>query len=262
MKKMISFFSILIVLSMVVVSCTKDQDTEAPEVTAFKINGQDHDVEVAAGSDMTVMVTFTDNEALQQWKVDIHDAFDGHGHGKTTDFTKFSLQQVFPISGTDAPITQAIAIPANTTAGPYHCIIRAIDAKGNESAFVEIDLIITNVGQAVINVISPDLSQEIDALPGSQLTLTGNITDDVDLVSVKMELAEEDDDHEHGKTISEDPIYEMTWELPGNNDTEWDMSNAQIQIPANTPAGHYMLLISAIESDGHMSIIKGVVHID
>ena len=77
-----------------------------------------------------------------------------------------------------------------------------------------------------------------------------------------MKLDEEDADHTDGKTTNEDPIYEMTWNLPGSNDTEWNLNNAQIQIPANTPAGHYMLLISAIESDGHMSIKKGVVHID
>ncbi|QQS30203.1 MAG: DUF4625 domain-containing protein [Sphingobacteriales bacterium] len=261
MKKMFSFLVLLGILSIVAVSCTKDQDTEAPEISGSKINGLDENIEIGAGTEMVITATFTDNEGLQQFKIDIHDAFDGHAHGKTEDYTMFSYQQVYSISGTMAQETQSIAVPENATAGPYHCVLTAIDAKGNESDFVELDLILTNTGQAMIEVVSPDFSQEMEAVKGEVLTLTGTITDNDDLVSVKIELGEEEE-HGHGKTTESEPIYEMTFELPGNNDTTWDMNNAQILIPSNAASGHYILTMSAIDSDGNMSFKKGEVHID
>ncbi|HRK28180.1 MAG TPA: DUF4625 domain-containing protein [Chitinophagales bacterium] len=261
MKNFLFVLVSLLAMSMFTVSCTKDQDTEAPQIAEFKINNATEEVVVAAGTAMNIALTFTDNEALQEWKLDIHDAFDGHGHGKTQANARFSLQQTFAISGATAQTTQAVNIPANAAAGPYHCIIRVLDAKGNESEFAEIDFIITNAGQPVMNITSPDLNAEVEVTKGNPLLITGSITDDTDLVTVFIELGEEEEDHDHGKT-QDAPIYSMEWELTGSADTDWNFNNAQILIPASTATGHYRLLITALDNDDNLTIKEAEVHVE
>lgn len=262
MKNFLFVLVSLLAMTMFTVSCTKDQDTEAPQIAEFKINGATQMVVVAAGTAMNIDLTFTDNEALQEWKLDIHDAFDGHGHGKTQANTRLSLQQTFAISGATAQTTQTVNIPANAAAGPYHCIVRVLDAKGNESEFAEIDFVLTNTGQPIITVSSPDLTTEVEATKGNPLLLTGSITDETDLVSVFIELSkEEEEDHVHGKT-QDAPIYSMKWELTGSANTDWNFNNAQILIPASTATGHYRLLITALDNDENLTIKEAEVHVE
>ncbi len=98
------------------------------------------------GEALTFDVIFKDDVSLSQYKVDIHNNFDCHGHGggsaptvstpsvsnQTTDWTVLDIQD---ISGESSPVIQTLQVPENVTAGNYHFLIQVIDAAGNDSPF-------------------------------------------------------------------------------------------------------------------------------
>ena len=107
--------------------------TEDP--TVFHLTG---------GNQLTFDVTFEDDAALSQYKVDIHNNFDCHGHGggsapsvvipnvanQTTDWTVLEIQN---ISGTTSSIKRNLDVPSNVTAGNYHFQIQVVDESGNDN---------------------------------------------------------------------------------------------------------------------------------
>lgn len=253
----------LATMAMLLAAGCENPDTAKPTIDAFTINGADHEVEVAAGDTAVLQLSFSDNENLQTYKVDIHDGFDGHGHGKVNSFQKFSYQQTFSIAGKNALESRDVAIPEDAAAGPYHCTVRVLDEAGNEGDLAEIDLLIKNGGQAQVNITSPDFSDEVVVNTGNQLTLEGTVTDDVDIDEIFVTLAPEGDDH--GKRAQESPLYEQDFDLPGSSDQTWNFSalnnSHPVNIPANAETGHYVLNVVVLDSDGNMTIWEGEVEV-
>ncbi len=246
----IRIFSLLAAFSLIFTGCKEEEDMDitAPEIKSAAINEEDHDIEVMAGTEMHIDAHVTDNEELGELKIDIHDSFDGHTHKST----KWSNVMTVPLSGKEQHVHEHMDVPQSATAGPYHAIMRLIDAEGNEGEFVEVDFMITNISQPEINVTDPDFGSEVHATKGSTLSIMGTITDDTDLEEIVIHLEEEHDDHNHKSTLHE-PIYEEDFDLTGSADTSWDFQadgNVNIAIPANAEEGHYMLMIRAVDNVG------------
>ncbi len=242
-----------IILVMGVWGCKKEKpDTEKPVIAMVKINNQGSgQINVAAGSIMQIYVSITDNKNLKQFKIDIHDAFDGHGHRANAPF---SVQNIYTISGTSFSDTKNINIPANAASGPYHLTVYAIDESGNEASFYELDFNITQTGQPVINISSPDINNDIEVSPTDTIHISGNITDDIDLEEIHIELV---------KSVT--AIYDETFDLSAGTIVNWDFNeliiqNKQIIIPANATAGHYDLIIKVKDNDANLSVLT--LHID
>lgn len=101
---------------------------------------------LTGGDELGFDAVFNDDEALSQYKIDIHNNFDCHGHGggsapsisvpnvenQTTDW---SVLEIVDISGLSAPIVKVLNVPDNVTAGNYHYQIQVIDESGNDSPF-------------------------------------------------------------------------------------------------------------------------------
>lgn len=103
------------------------------------------EVFVLEGGDSFIFdVIFEDNEALSQYKIDIHNNFDCHGHGggsapsitvpgienQTIDWTELIIRD---LSGTSMPINGMLHVPENVTAGNYHFHLQVVDESGNDS---------------------------------------------------------------------------------------------------------------------------------
>ena len=107
----------------------------AQEPTVFQLTG---------GDELTFDVVFRDNESLSQYKIDIHNNFDCHGHGGgsappipvidvpnlTEDWTVLDIQN---ISGISAPVQRTLNVPENITSGNYHFQIQVVDESGNDN---------------------------------------------------------------------------------------------------------------------------------
>ena len=143
------------------------------------------------GETFTFDVIFSDDQALSQYKVDIHNNFDCHGHGggsapavtipnvdnQTTDWTVLDIQS---ISGDLAPIKWTIEVPENVTAGNYHFHLQVIDEVGNDSPFANFhSMKIYNPLDSIapqINVQEP-VSRNLAINKGESIHFVGRVTD-------------------------------------------------------------------------------------
>lgn len=85
---------------------------------------------VQGGDTLKLDALFTDNEGLSQYKLDIHQNFDCHGHKDNTQ--DWTLLEIVDLEGPAASFKLALPVPANVTAGAYHFQIQVLDASGNE----------------------------------------------------------------------------------------------------------------------------------
>lgn len=248
---------------VMMISCDKDDDTDttAPVINSATIDGKEEGIEANVGNAMTFEVKVSDNEALGQLKLDVHDAFDGHSHDKSSGINWANVA-IIDLSGTEQTVSHDMEIPTNATAGPYHADIYIIDAEGNEGEFVERLVMIRNGSEPVIDVTNPDFSGEVDITVGSILSIEGVVTDDTDLAEIYIILEEEHDDSH--KSTQEEPLYEMDFDLEGASDLTWDFQvdgNVNIAIPSTAEEGHYVLTVRAEDSEGNINIFEAELHI-
>ena len=200
----------LVVLSglLLLASCKSGEvDTEAPTLifnqtvpnpTAAEICGQEEDeVFFLTGNETFDLVLLVqDNVALSQYKVDIHNNFDCHGHGgastpggitapnvmsQTEDWTILDIQE---LEGTTETIFLNLEVPENVTAGTYHFQVQALDEAGNDDPSANIfDLILYHPDDKVPPVVSVSepSSSNFSAAKGSTINFTGSISDNYSL---------------------------------------------------------------------------------
>lgn len=152
------------------------------EPVVFKLEG---------GGELSFDLVFRDDTALSQYKVDIHNNFDCHGHGGgnapgisapnlenlTTDWTVLDIQDLSDLS---TPISRTLNVPQNVTAGNYHFHIQVIDESGNDSPFTNFySLKITNPIDSIapeINVDEPS-ANSFTVKKGDLVNFKGQVTD-------------------------------------------------------------------------------------
>ncbi|CAG0991047.1 MAG: DUF4625 domain-containing protein [Bacteroidetes bacterium] len=131
-KTMASIF--FMTLPILILSCKKEKaDTEKP---AIKMNSPTEDAEYKAGETIVFNATFTDNIALSEYDIDIHNGA-GHGHGRMMGV--WAIEISGELSGIMHIIKKEINIPNDADTGTYHMIVNALDKAGNEAEFEEID---------------------------------------------------------------------------------------------------------------------------
>lgn len=265
-KKMKRIFNVLLAVigsGVMMISCDKDDDTDttAPVINSATIDGKEEGIEANVGNAMIFEVKVSDNEALGQLKLDVHDAFDGHSHDKSSGINWANVA-IIDLSGTEQTVSHDMEIPTNATAGPYHAEILVIDAEGNEGEFVERVIMIRNGSEPGIEITSPDFTNEVHVSKGSTLSLEGMVTDETDLAEILIILEEEEEDAH--KSVQHEALYEMDFDLEGTSDLTWDFQldgNVNIAIPATAEEGHYVLTVRAEDSEGNINIFEAELHI-
>lgn len=230
-------------------SC-KNTDEDAPLIGDVRINGAlagDH-IHIEAGEPVEISIRVTDNESLGQLKIDIHANDDGHGHedhehGAGGVEGEWEVLQVENLEGTDQTVTRSFTVP-QTVRGPWHLLINAIDEAGNESTqrFIELDIdneLIPLIDVDAINGLEP--VGEVEIAPGSAIAFTGEVTDNVGLVEVHIEV----------KLESGTVIYEMEYELAGV--LSFDLATANFTLPDNQGEVHGELHIKAKNVNDYIS---------
>lgn len=131
-----------------IVSCNKEGDTTKPTIELY----EPEDGEVfAAGGEICVEMDLSDDTALASFKIDVHNAFDGHEHttedSKSSDdddyntdtdnafsYNKTSEDLGIDISGLKNSFQHIhLEIPETAAHGDYHLMIYCYDTEGNES---------------------------------------------------------------------------------------------------------------------------------
>ncbi len=257
MKKYLFSFLGLALLA----SCSDDDeanDTTPPQILSVSMDAEDHDIEVMAGNTTALAVELSDNDALSQLKLDIHDLFDGHSHGKNASV--WEMTKIYSVSGANATVQDNLQVPTAVVAGPYHAILQLVDASGNESDFKELEFIVRNGSEPQFSITAPDFSNEVHAPKGQAFDLQGTISDETDLSEILIRIEEEhEDDHAHKKASA--VLYEDDIDLAGTSDLSFDLSSLNITIPSSAEEGYYKLLISAKDNEGNFGVFEAEIHI-
>jgi len=161
----------------------EDEICGAQEAVVFQLTG---------GDELSFDAIFSDNDALSQYKVDIHNNFDCHGHGGgsapavptpnvdnlTTDWTVLDIKE---ISGLSSSVEWKLDVPQNVTAGNYHFHIQVIDESGNDSPFANFfSLKIKNPADEIAPQIAIDepATRNFSVKKGDTIRFGGQVTDD------------------------------------------------------------------------------------
>ncbi|MFW5700868.1 MAG: DUF4625 domain-containing protein [Cyclobacteriaceae bacterium] len=258
-------FSLLIMAAALIFSGCDDEEVDVtlPSVSNVTINDMSENIQVNPGSTMHFDAVFSDDVRLGQYKLDIHDNFDGHSHGgRTTNVDAWDTTFVEELIGKTQEVHQDIKVPGNAATGPYHFNLQYFDAQGNEGPLLTLDFeIVDEAEQPVITFISPDTVNELEVAPGGSFDLVVDVADPDGLEEVHVYLVEEheDHDHDHGRVTSEDPIWEEEFELDGAQEYQ---VNETIAIPATAEVGHYELKIKAKDLLGNVKVEEIEVHVE
>lgn len=145
---------------------------------------------LTGGDQLGFDILFEDNEQLSQYKVDIHNNFDCHGHGggvapkvvvpnvpnQTIDWAVLDIQS---LSGKSQTVVKSYDVPNNVTAGNYHFHIQVIDESGNDTPFKNFySLKIKNP----LDSIAPEISVQepttaLTVKRGDKVRFVGNVSD-------------------------------------------------------------------------------------
>ena len=126
------------VTTFVFPACEKPDDIQPTFTIESPVNNGTYSV----GSNIDFKAIFKDNKELSQYKIDIHDDIDVHGHNKTDSTVTWSEALTGDLAGKEQTATRDIAIPVDAKVGPYHFIVKCIDAAGNEASFQAIDIMV------------------------------------------------------------------------------------------------------------------------
>jgi uncharacterized membrane protein len=127
----------LAILFAATTSCKKKDETR-PEI---KLESPAINQTFVRGKEIEVKAVFTDDRELSEYKIDIHENFDSHGHEKpqSEPWVKIIIGE---LSGKKQEINLTITIPETAESGPYHFDMKCLDAAGNESRYISRDIII------------------------------------------------------------------------------------------------------------------------
>jgi len=258
------FLCILLAVVVITSSCTEEEEVDDtdPVVTNVTLNDATEDIQVNPGTIMHFDAVFSDNERLGEFKIDIHDNFDGHSHGRLSQVTDpFDTVIIVELIGREETMHMDIEIPENAATGPYHFNLQFFDHIGNEGELMTIDFeIVDEAEQPAITINNPDPATEFEIAPSATFTLDAIVTDPDGLVELEAYFEEEHDDegHDHGR-LSDEELWEMEWPLNGETEV---VINESITIDAAAEVGHYELKIKAKDSKGNVKLAAVEVHIE
>lgn len=261
-------FTAMAVFGMFMLASCDDEapvvvDTTKPEIASVAFSEQ-----TEPGGTFVISFDLTDNIALGEVRIDIHNDFDGHAHGRLSQKAEpFSLELILDeMEGEKTfSVLEQISIPADAATGPYHLQIRFLDAAGNEGEFfVGTFEISSETVSPAINITNFTATEELELNETGILELEGTVSAKTEggLEEVHIMVIHEDEDHGHARVKNEEePLYDQDWELSGAMEFNLSEIDPAIDLSA-AAAGHYELIVMAKDMEGNVKVITREIHVD
>jgi len=299
-------YFILPMLAVMGFACSSDDDngdasTTPPQIIPAEgrdaIRPQPGEVRAATSTHMHVRFKVTDPDGVQQARVDIHHAFDGHSHGRgatSSDFAHLDYQKIYEGNGRDeiniddnfedvyweGNRADDLFGGRNVLAGPYDFAVDATDVLGNQTTFTDNTSYLAQfwIKRHYAPQIEVDLTNgEIAGTPGQVLNVSGTISRNMseslssDIAFVWVRLYEEDDHgHDHSEDVYDEKWGASQWRTGMSGATLPDAQsisladllsgNKAIELP--TGHGHYELLVWVEDDNGNVTQEIYDVHAD
>lgn len=270
------FFPLL--LSAVLFACEKDIPTppeskneglpERPELSILKISPQIQTLEVcgeedpnsiALSSTDTLILTFNLQalHGMSQYKIDIHNNFDCHAHGRIAKATgtPWQVLDVVDIEGQDITITKKLPVPENVQAGNYHFMLQALDLKGNEAEWVLYSLKVQNgsdIQSPEIEITDP-LTDSVSISNTENVNIEMNISDNEDLYGGRVDVTY------HNSAGTEFTAEQYYFPEGVGSEIGYDFS---FTFPLSPASGTYTFIIKAYDAVGNEAEKRLKVHIE
>lgn len=225
------------------------------------------------GNSLNIKLLITDNINLSQYKIEIHNAFDGHSHGKMMTSLPFAWDTIVNVGGTITNPTFSIPLPADIAAGNYHITAQAIDAAGYASDLVVRIISLINpsdtVSPVIANLVSPDTTGGEISIPfhssgdDTTLTISCDLTDNIRLSGYRIQVVKEDGAHkvEHGD--EGEVIYEISntnlWTTVYSLNIPLTLRN--IDFMADPDHHEYAVVITAIDHVNNSMELEIPLHV-
>ena len=177
---------VAIVMALMVQSCI-EPDATAPVIEVLELNPADgsglvcgenenHVVVLSSTDTFSGQFRLTDDSDLSQYKIDLHNNFDCHGHTGKVESTDWIVLDIVDVDGSEQTIDFSLPVPMDVTTGNYHFSIQAADASGNSAESVIYSLLVTNASDTedpVLSVTSP-ANSTLSVLKGDQINFQTN----------------------------------------------------------------------------------------
>lgn len=183
------YFILFILINILLISCTKN-DRAKPSFTLVSPVDSNY---FQSGQSIPFNCTFFDNENLSQYKIVIHNAFDGHTHEKyLAPIWEHIL--VENITGTEFPVSYAIPIPDSAASGWYHFIVSAVDLAGNQSDIDFRTFFIQNAADTSAPLVSFSTPTAGDVFSlGNNIYVNANVSDNERVFVVNTRIRKTDE---------------------------------------------------------------------
>jgi len=183
----------------------------------------------------------TDNEELSQYKIDIHDNFDCHDHGKS--LAPWSVLETVDVTGTEQTVNKTLEVPADVRAGNYHFDVKLLDAAGNEAATeLEYSIKVTNASDLVAPTIQLNMpTADVTVAGGANVSIEVMVSDNMDLAGGEMELLYE---------VNEQDLELLHEEFDAGTGTSTTITHS---FNAPTEAGTYPVEILLYDAVGNLT---------
>lgn len=192
---------ILLAICLLGMACNEANiDITAPTLKVKSINPtpmsgwicgamEDSVIYIKSTDSLVMNLLFSDDEQLSQYKIDIHNNFDCHGHrGPSTN--TWNLQKIIELEGTEKAVREVLLVPNDVTAGNYHCSVLLLDESGNQASTTHYSLSMQNQTDTIPPsvVMTHPNSSSLSLQKGATLNVQGTLTDNHDLEHGRMEL--------------------------------------------------------------------------
>lgn len=236
-------------------ACTDPDTTEpiieilssTPESAQSLVCGEMEDLVITLSSTDTLSVQFkvSDDSDLSQYKLDLHQNFDCHGHAGKVETTDWYVLNIVDLQGSEQTINRQIPVPVDVTTGNYHFGIQATDQSGNSAESVIYTLQVTNATDTdapVLSVTAPS-SSTLAVLKGNEINFQGSITDNLDLGNGSNGRIELLYWEVNNQTINE--LYSADFESSAGTTVNFDFDAT---VPITTPDGTYIFEVRCFDA--------------
>jgi hypothetical protein len=274
-------FRIIILLGLfALASCNKDEDAAPQDTTRPVINSSTHlhgviGGKINAGNKLEIHYKVSDNVGLKELKIDVHNNFDGHSHGRLAG-TPYEWDTIIRLSGTLREDEIETWIPSTALAGPYHVGLFVTDAAGNQGNSFYLDFNLSNGSEPVINITAPANFGlgEIDMKPLDTLRLAGTATDPDQIEKVKIEVEEEGEHMRISSATDGEPLYKREFKISTHPSLFTDANTFQfaniinpgdlIKLPSVAPgtSKHFHVKIIVSDKLGNVRMREGELHVE
>jgi hypothetical protein len=289
--------SLLFVLA-ILAGCDESNETIDTSAPTIEIADPAFGESFIAGGSVHFEASFADDIELGVFKIDIHNYFDGHGHGRVAKSTedpglvKWAFSQSFDfdsgLKNSEVSLDDELEIPLNTMAGPYHFIVSAVDKSGNATSYQdnstkEIEIYLTNSSMPVVDITNLT-NDELEIEVGEIFMVTGSVTDPTDgqyagMHAIEIVLGESHEgehDHDHGGRIAEDDLIDFDLDEEALEpfmvddaivldlifeDINFNLTQEQLNELIAEDVDHLQLMIKVYDEQGNIAVSVTEVHI-